>query len=107
MLFSLYIIFKMRNLFSFLNNVSCFVKIDKVTFVAKNALVYDFYFIFNKCQNRETLIHQEQNLLHISIFESPFRANNLWSLHIFFPAIKSRASFTQYKEEKLEGGEFV
>lgn len=48
----------------------CFVKIDKVTFVAKTALVYEFYFNFNKCQSRQTLIHQEQNLLHISIFES-------------------------------------
>lgn len=87
--------------FRFKTISGCFVKIDKVTFVAKTALVYEFYFNFNKCQNRETLIHQEQNLLHISIFESPFCANNLWPLPIFFPVIKSRASFTQHKKRKI------
>lgn len=93
--------FKWEIFFRFKTMSGCFVKIDKVTFVAKTALVYDFYLIFNKCQNRETLIHQEQNLWHISIFESPFCANNLWPLPIFFPAIKSRASFTQHKKRKI------
>lgn len=93
--------FKWEIFFRFKTMSGCFVKIDKVTFVAKTALVYDFYLIFNKCQNRETLIHQEQNLWHISIFESPFCANNLRPLHIFFPAIKSKASFTQHKKRKI------
>lgn len=87
--------------FRFKTISGCFVKIDEVTFVAKTALVYEFYFNFNKCQNRETLIHQEQNLWHISILESPFCANNLRPLPIFFPAIKSRASFTQHKKRKI------
>lgn len=75
----------------------CFVKIDKVTFVAKTALVYDFYLIFNKCQNRETLIHQEQKFVtHFDLWV-PILCKQPSAITYIFPAIKSRASFTQHE----------
>lgn len=93
--------FKWEIFFRFKTMSGCFVKIDKVTFVAKTALVYEFYFNFNKCQNRETLIHQEQKFVtHFDLWV-PVLCKQPSAITYIFPAIKSRASFTQHKKRKI------
>lgn len=71
----------------------CFVKIDKVTFVAKTALVYDFYLIFNKCQNREMLIHQEQKFVTHFDLGVPILCKQPSAITYIFPCYKKQGKF--------------